>query len=567
MKKAVSLLLVTLSIFSLASCGKEQKADLLIKGKIYTGTDFVECAAIKDGKYIYVGDVESANKYIDKDKTKIENVDFAMSSGTETHGHFISEAAFKKGLYIPIDYYFSPSKIIDCVVEYHEKHPEVKKIFGYGWSQYLMAYISNPRELLDDERLDGIPVCIAADSLHALWCNTAFLKAADVYDKPCDISQVLRDNNGIATGYIMDEAVFYLRNKVFGSLLDENEYKEAVKDASKFLNSLGYTAHYDSWSNFDGTDAMYKAISEVDKDGQATMYYTSAYSVTTYSDYKQEIAKAEEYRTKYATSHYSPAFIKLFADGVVETETGYVLEPYLDTGSTGTRLFEPNHMNEIVELANKKDFMVHAHTYGDAAVRETVDAYILSNQKNNKTYRNSIAHACLVTDSDLKRIAENNIGVATAANWSVELPGDTWEVFLTSILGDTRRKAMYPDYDFVKYGIKAGVSTDRPCANGFVEDIFDYIGLLTTGIDYRGKTADQVVARRDKHLTVKEAIDMVTINGAWIGNVENTRGSIAVGKYADFVVSNKNPFEVELSKINEIDVQSTYFEGKLVYSK
>ena len=273
--------------------------------------------------------------------------------------------------------------------------------------------------------------------------------------------------------------------------------------------------------------------------------------------------KTERMIAHKTSAHFNPKFIKLFVDGTEETRTAFMLEPY-SNGSYGTDNWASDDLNRVVSAANKAGLLVHTHAYGDAAARQTVDAYETSDKENNQSYRNSIAHAPYIADEDIQRIADLEIGISGSGNWGIGRSEKDNE-YMEKLLGYDRYHNYYIVDKWVEYGVKAGMSTDRPCANGYAEDVFDYIGVLTTGVDYR--EGHEEPAKREKWVSVEDAVRIMTINGAWSLDADEFRGSIEVGKYADFILADGNPFETELSKIHTINVTETYFEGRRVYAR
>lgn len=567
MKKWLSALLAMMLFLSVwvGFAHAQEEADAVLYGTIYTANeagDFAEAVVVKDGRYIYVGDREGAKQYIGKETKTIEGA-FIMPSGVESHAHYILEEVFKQGLYI--DYYDAAGnmkpieEMVLEIVAFREKHPDCSGIYGYGWNKITVAAMGTAvcREQID-AYIDDIPVYISGRDLHSGWCNTKCLEMAGVLKEECAVQGVERDETGTATGFIKDEACSYVRNMVFGEI---EGYDAAVLEAQAILHAKGYTMLLDPWSNFDGTAAMFDAVNRADQEGLLNMVVFESYCVNTYDNYDEAVATAADIMQKYGTEHTAAKYIKLFADGTEEACTAYMLAPY-SNGVYGTKNWESESMNYVTEIANKAGLLVHVHAYGDGSARQVLDAYENSNAMNGQNYRNSIAHAPYITDDDMLRIKDMGIGICGAGNWAMS-NGEDGDSVMIDLLGEERFRSFYFVDRFVKYGIKAGMSTDRPCADGFAEDIFDYIGVLTTGIDYR-KGSDRK-AKRDTWVSVEEAIKMMTINGAWSLDADAERGSIEVGKYADFIIADANPFETELSEIHNINVVNTYFEGKCVF--
>ena len=156
----------------------------------------------------------------------------------------------------------------------------------------------------------------------------------------------------------------------------------------------------------------------------------------------------------------------------------------------------------------------------------------------------------------------------TMTNASVDAVNESQEEINTyqSIIGEERFRALYPFEQYPAMGIKAALSTDNPCGIGIL-DLFGYLQVLVNGMDHSKPINEQSINRRNTFISLKEGIDMFTINGAWMANLENERGSIEVGKYADFLFTDKDPFKVNNNDVWTVSILNTFFEGKSVYTK
>ena len=576
--RLILLIITCMLLQCLTACNKtETVADVIVYAEnIYTADDnnkFVSAFAIKDGKYIAVGSKKEVDEY-KGETTEIYNASFVMPGATEAHGHFILEQAFKLGCYIEPIKANGESKSLDEIVEelvsYANNHDVSNGIYAYQFSSSINCNLAKgiiPTKEMLDEKFKDIPVFVAESSLHGAWVNTKCLELAGVLENDTDTIQIDRYESGEAIGILRDEACAYVRNQIFGSLLERDEYKQAIINAATYLNSLGYTAHYDMWSNFDGTDEMYKSIYELDSENALTCLFGSAYSIESYdkAEASKLIDKAVELKNNYTSAHFKPSWLKLFADGVIESNTGYLKESYVsDMPYFGTQIWDDETMKAIVNEANKKGLLVHIHTMGDAAVSEALDAF-LDSKSHNGYYRNSLGHVGLIGDDDLNRVKENDIGIASGANWASQVTQTLIEIYSESI-GEERYIKMYPFEEYPQYGIKAALSTDNPCSPGIM-DVFGYIQVLVNGYDHKYPINEDTFPKRNTFISVEDALKMFTYNGAWMNNLENERGSIEVGKYADFVFADKDPFKENIDDIWEINVDKTFFEGKMVYSK
>ena len=587
--KTKLIFLPALCITLLSGCGETKEvADMIVvANQIYTANEkgeFADAIAIKDGKYIYVGNIEGAKKYAG-DITSYYSTEFIMPSGVEAHAHFLLEQAFMDSCYITRKVngvYRSKADVLGDIEKYAEENgftgAEGEHLFGYGYGQIQLfnpfeggrGYCRQDLDNICGGALANIPIYIAEESLHEAWVNTCTLERAGIAmqlkeGEKDPIVGILRDEDGYPTGVLTNEAVTYLLQKGFRyPICSDIGYKKVVKNTSEYLNSMGYTMHYDAWTNFDGTDLIYKALHDIDKANELTCVYTGSYNIATFeyrtSKLDDILNKIVDIRNNYKSDRFDPKYIKLFADGVLETGTGFLKEPYsaVYTG-TGEQIWQQDDMNKIVLEANKKDLLVHTHTLGDASAAESIQSFVYSNNQLGKKTRNSLGHCCLVDDEDIAYLKDNEIGSAVNAGWLTET-GDGFDLHAT-IVGQERAKDLYPYDKMLRAGAKPAISTDRPCTEGPI-DIFDYMASIVLG--YPSDLTNQV-ARRELNVSVKDAIDMLTINGAWMANYEGTRGSIEVGKFADFVTAKHSPFYCNPRLIKDINIEATCFEGKFVY--
>ena len=571
MKKKIIFLIIPLAL-SFISCGAPPiKADLIVYGdNIYTSNannEFVEAFAVKDGKFIAVGNKEDIDKFKGND-TVIYDEKFVMPGGIESHGHWILEEAFKLGFYI------SPYKtdhsnknfddILNDISEYSRNHPELDRIYGYGFD---VSENGLPDLKKFDEVFPNIAVFISECSLHGAYVNSKCFELAGVLDEDKD-GIVIDRIDGKVMGFARDEACSYIIRKVFDNLFTTEQLETAVTNATHNLNKNGYVVHYDTWSNFDGSDNMYKAIHNLDTSGNLNFLFSSAYCIESFEKDKIDsmINKTLTLKNTYTSAHYKPSMLKLFADGIVETGTGFIIDSY-NTGPDdhGTQIWDNATMTSIVNKANKVGIPVHIHTMGDAACKEAVDAFVDS-YNNNGYIRNSIGHVALIRPEEISRISQYNFALSSGANWASQISNDDITMSRPFINESTLR-SLYPFKEYIDAGVKAALHTDNPCSPGIL-DIFGYIQVMLNGWDHSKDMSAKMFPRRNSgFVSIKDAINMFTINGAWMNNLENERGSIEVGKYADFIFGSADPFATNIDDVWQVKVTKTFFEGNEVYKK
>lgn len=584
-QNVIALLLVLVLTFGLVGCNagnttdNKNAADKVVYGTIYTAEDenngMAEAFAVKDNKFIYVGDKEGAEEYVKPGVTEVidkTDAGLIIPGCTEGHAHFFGIDSILKQLPGFYAQYDELLKIIKKTV----KEDGAKKFFSYGLNitgldlDPANANKSYAKEL--EKIAPGIPVVCIDNVAHSAICNVTALKKAGLWKKQ-DVrgAKFGYTEKGEFNGIVKDQGLPYVIDKVIGTMLSPEQYKKAMTSAIDNLHDRGFTNSFDAWANFADDSSLYKYIKELDDEGKLNMNVAACYNLRAYEDtkYKKVIDHVSDIAKKYKTSHFNPYFIKLFADGVVESRTGWMIDkyPFAEKGEEhGNMIWSADEIADITSYANSKDILIHTHAYGDGACKATVEAYLASNKKLGKKYRNGIGHARNIRTSDIKKIAENGISVAENQIWHSAAPiGE----FADLILPKGSFAVGYPIKSFIKNGVKMSSSTDSPCGEVIPGNVQNIIEVATTGMDYQEK-GENPPFNPSELITVREALKSLTINGAWQLGIEKERGSIKVGKYADFSFFDTNFLDYtgeQLTTIHNAKITDIYFEGKPVYKR
>ncbi len=577
------ILVVCMIVPFLSSCSKEEQiADLVVYGTIYTAEEdndsLASAFAVKDGKYIYVGNKEDVKQYIKEGKTEIVNI---VSNGliipgcTEGHSHYFDGVGLNSQL-SGINY--SYNEVLELLKE-KVKNENIKQFISMGWNAYELNEKINSGFNFAKEIEDiapGIPVVLIDNSAHSAICNTTALRKVGLLDNPfVRGGEVGLDINGEPSGFVGDQAVYYVTSNAIDNPFTEEQYKNACIYGMNRLLQLGYTNALDAFTNMYGQIGLYSALKKMDDANELKINVAGCYEINSYDadNYQNKVDEAVDIKNDYSSSHFNPSYIKLFTDGVVESGTGWISGEYnyaQEGKEHGNITWNQDELNAIVNYANKNDILIHAHTYGDAACKATLDAYIASNKSNNNEYRNCLAHVRNIQHEDIIRAAKNNIPIAENLIWHIDyndkVPSEK-EIkdIIIGNIGEDYYYSGYPMKTLLDNGVVMSSSTDAPAAEYIEGNIMNVIEVATTGIM---PNEDAEPFSKDELLTVREALKSLTINGAWQLGLEKERGSIKEGKYADFVILDTNILDYEgeqLHKIHNVKILNTYFEGKEVY--
>lgn len=584
MKKLVAFILVLcLTIPSVSGCNKIPVADTVVYGTIYTAEDenngVAEAFAIKDGKYLYVGDKEGVEKYIRKKKTEIidrTGEGLIIPGCTEGHGHYITGLGMNSQLPGSGKSY----EEVLAELEKQVKEKDIRQFVSFGWPTYELAEKRHSGYNFAEEIekiAPGVAAFLIDNSGHNAVCSITALKKAHLWRNPVVRGgEVDLDSEGNLTGYLADQAVYFALDNALIKVMSDEQYKNACVIGMNKLLELGYTNALEGFLNMYDESHLQGTLKKMDDAGELKVNIAGCYHIKSYeSDFLQTaVDNAIGNAKKNTSKHFNPSYIKLFADGVVEAGTGWISDEYINAEEGkehGNIIWDQEELNFIVKHANSKGISVHTHAYGDAACKAVLDAYIASNKANGKEYRNSLAHVRNIQTEDVIRAAENKIPIAENLIWHMDYDENDPEQLAEKqyILGYVPEDVYndgYPMKSLMDNGVIVSSSTDAPAAQYVEGTIMNVLEVAVTGI-MPGESAKPF--REDELLTVREGLKALTINGAWQLGLEKERGSIKTGKYADFVILDKNILDYkgeQLRTIGDTKIVSTYFEGEKVYS-
>ena len=548
-------------------------ADLVVYGKIFTSehNQIVEAFAVKDGKYVYVGDKAGAEAFIEPGKTEI--VDYT-GKGLVMPGCGNGHAHYSIGVALPIVGTVAIGKnpeafmneIVPAAVK-KAREANATGIFGFGWSYFTFGDQIPTRQQLDAICSD-IPMYFADDEGHKGVANTLMLVNAGIMkadgtvlkkDKDIRGGEIVMGADGTPTGFLKEQAGTYTR-----SFLDnENLYpvdvaKIVIPKIQEHLLAEGYTMYIDGWGNYFFNDNFFKAAQQLDQAGELNFVIGLTYEVESWMNVEEALKKAADVQ-KYATIRVRTNWLKLFMDGTVEGGTGYV-EPLYPDGHQGLANWTEEELTDITRKTNAQGISMHIHTMGNKAVNTVVSAYANGGKDE---LRNTLVHIRNVNAEDFQRMADHNMFAVSGMHWH---HGPSW-------LADYIREhgmapvglegQSYPMKSYFDNGINMTSHSDFPATSGSPDDPFGIIEIAVTGV-LAGENGTPWWP--EELITREQAIEALTINIAKQMFIENERGSISTGKYADFLLVDKDVLTCPVTEIHTAKPAATYFEGKKVFS-
>ena len=554
---------------SSSKASSDKAADTVVYGKIYTSNssqEYVTALAVKDGKYVYVGDESGAEEYVG-DSTKVvdrRDKGLIMAGATEGHGHYAMDGALEYLQFTVSG--TTEDEVVASVKKFVEANPNNEVYYAFGWDNVAMQNIKstiNMKARLDEICADK-PMMISDNSGHNAFCNSkAFEIAGVTKDTEIRGGVIAKGEDGELLGLVSDMADNYLLKYAITTqtVIPESAYEGLAQTMEKKLHSYGYTYYQDGWMNYFGTQTM-DALSSYDKSTGMHIVASGSYKIDSYEDWQTELSKAEKCMKKYPTDHLKYNVIKLFADGeAVESKSGWLIDGYAD-GTHGTQVWDTDVMNSIVKAANEKGLSMHIHSQGDAATEQVVAAYINAEDVKKDGIYNGICHGRNISEDSKKKMGEHDIYASININWRTLINQADYEKVYT-VLSEETAKAGYPVKSLLDQGVNVTSSTDVPAAAGAPCDV---CGIIEVAVNGTRPDMEVWQLNESERVDVETAMDIMTINGAKQLQMADERGSIEVGKYADFLVLDKDISSCEKTSIHEGKVESVYFEGNEVYT-
>ncbi len=558
---------------NIQSAGEKAIADLVVYGKIFTseGNRLAEAFAVKDGRYIYVGDRKGAEAFVEEGRTEVLDYSgkgLVMPSCGNGHAHYsmgfaIQSVGVLVGQHDDVDKFLTD--IVPAAVR-KAKENGMTALFGFGWNVNIFEKNMPTRQQLDAICSD-IPMYFADEEGHKGLVNTIALVNAGIMKEDGTVlmekdairgGEIMMGPDGTPSGYLKEQAGTYAR-----SFLDNDRLfpidiaKKNLGQIQEHLLSEGYTMYMDGWSPYFYNTNLYEAAFQMDKAGDMHFVIGMSYEIESWMDLEEAFTKAKDAR-KFSSERVRTDWVKLFIDGTVETGTGYV-DPLYPDGHQGRVNWTEEEVTDMTRSANAEGMAMHVHVMGNKAVNLAVNAFVNGGKDE---MRNTLVHVRNVNPSDYQRMADHKICVTAGMHWH-HFPDGEIETLKTMVPAGMENE-FYPMKSFFDYGINVSSHSDYPALSGSPDDPFGIMEIAVTGV-LNGENGSPWWPK--ELLTREQALTALTINCAKQMFIDEQRGSIKEGKYADFLLVDKDVLTCPEAEIHAARPSATYFEGKKVFSR
>jgi predicted amidohydrolase YtcJ len=538
MKKLISLLLVFLS---LTACKHQQKADLIVvNANVYTVDDEfskAEAFAIKDGKFIAIGTNDEIKQNFATLKTIDAEGKTILPGLIDAHCHFYGLGLQQQK--VDLTGTKSYDEVLQRIVDF-QKEKKVNYITGRGWDQNDWEVKEFPTKEKLDILFPETPVAVRRIDGHALLANQAAIDLAGVtIYTPFSGGDILK-KDGKLTGVFIDNPMRLIGSKIPAPSV--KEITQALKDAEKICFDLGLTTVDDAGLSR-GTIELIDSLQQI---GELKMRVYAMVSASEKSlDYylKKGISKTDRLNVR---------SFKFYGDGALGSRGAAMREPYSDKPyHYGALVNTLETLKNTAERIADSDFQMNTHAIGDSANHIMLQTYAAV-LKDKKDRRWRIEHAQIVSPEDFE-FFKNIIP-------SIQPTHATSDMYWAEDrVGPERIKGGYAYKDLLtKYG-KVALGTDFPVEKVNPMLTF-YAAVARKDLNNYPKNGFQM----ENALNREETLKGMTIWAAYSNFEENEKGSIEVGKFADFILLDQDLMTVDIEKVPNTIVLETFVNGEKV---
>lgn len=429
------------------------------------------------------------------------------------------------------------------------RHPEAPWITGGGWEYTCFPNHRLPRREDLDAVVKDRPVFLRAYDGHTAWANSKALELAGLgKDTPFDgFGEIVRDpDTGLPTGALKEGAM-----SLVGRLLPpvtRQQRLAALEQGLRLAASLGIT----SMLNASGSREEVSLYEELLAQSKLTARMNFALSNGPRSN---TCERDVDLLKKWRGPLLRVDAVKFMLDGVIESHTAAMLEPYSNNPATrGDLAWPEDQYRQAVQTCDAAGFQLLTHAIGDRAVRAALDAY-----QNTRRGRARIEHIEVVHFEDLPRFAQ--LGViasmepihadpATVAVWS-------------QAVGPARLRNAFAWRSLARAGARLAFSSDWPASISLdpIRGIHNAVNRQTVD----GKPDGGWLP--EQRVSLETALRAYTIDAAYAAFEENVKGSIEPGKLADLIVLSQDLFAIPPARIHLTRVDLTVFDGRVLYRR
>jgi len=563
-------ILLIAALLIIVACDKQKPAPVNVADAVYTNAkiytvdafdNWADAMAVKDGTILAVG----------------SNTEIAVYRGVGTEVHDLGGRMVMPGIH---DTHIHPmdagaGKTIECSFRTFELQealdkmtaclediPDGEWLRGGQWNDGLFAGVDMmPKEILD-KIAPNHPVFLMDWTVHNAWVNSRALELFGIEDSTPDPDGgviVRNRTTGEATGILLDNAAYDRRRELPEYTLQQRS--DALAWSIGQIAGYGITTFKDALV----TRPTMEAYAELDKNGELPLNVKTSLSwKSAWAHSHQDEMDLIDSRADFASVRIDTNFAKIMLDGIPPTYTAAMLEPYEPSEAFGDNwrgelMIQPGELAADLVQLDAKGLTVKIHATGDRAARVALDAFGAARKANGDSgLIHEVSHAESIDPEDIPRFAALHVAAEECPILWYPVPGLDWEM----LLGPERAK-VWPVKALVESGALVTYGSDWPVVP--TPNPWPGIEAMVTRADPAGSS--EATLWHEQAVDLATAIRIFTLNGAVANKAGDKSGSLEPGKDADFIVLDRNIFEVPVQDVGETRVLMSVIGGKVVVNK
>lgn len=537
-----------LGVFLIFSCSPEKTTvDLFVKNaEIYTvDTDFntVSAMVISDGKILDLGDYETLHKKYTSDNVYDANGQTIVPGLIDAHAHLYGMGTTLQ----QVDLVGAKSydEVLERVVAFQQEK-QMSFIQGRGWDQNLWEGKNFPTKEKLDSLFPETPVALRRIDGHAMLVNSKALELAGITaDTKMDGGEVIL-KNGEPSGVLIDSPMS-LVSRTYPKTSEEYSVN-ALLDAQEICFQNGLTTVDDAGLDKD-------IIELIDRLQQEGKFKLRMYAMVSYSPENLDYYLGQGV---YKTDRMNVRSFKVYSDGALGSRGAAMRKPYSDQpGHYGAMITASDSLHHIAKRLADSEFQMNSHAIGDSANIAVLRAYkeALKGQKNRRW---RVEHAQIIPEEgfDYFNFSNNILPSAQPTHATSDM------YWAEDRVGPDRIKYAYAYKDLLEKSKVIALGTDFPVE--FVNPMYTfYAAVARQDLEQFPEGGFQI----ENALSREEALRGMTIWAAFSNFEEDEKGSLEVGKFADFTVLDKDIMKVGVAEIPTTKALATFVNGEMVYEK